>query len=113
MPLCRQDRYSRVISQKEIMAQVLALPKAQRRRLAQRLWDSVKPEWGAEGLTPAQVKELNRRIDDLDRNPGAGEPWEVVERRLLRKYGYASLSGRGRKKTSTKSSRGMKRGKSA
>jgi putative addiction module component (TIGR02574 family) len=36
-------------------------------------------------LPPAQAQELDRRLDDLERDPDAGEPWEVVRARLYRR----------------------------
>jgi putative addiction module component (TIGR02574 family) len=55
---------------------------AERIRLAEDLWESI-PEEGADiPLTEAQRAELDRRLDDLERNPDAGEPWEVVRARL-------------------------------
>jgi len=55
---------------------------AERIQLAEDLWESI-PEEGADvSLTDAQKAELDRRLDDLQRNPDAGEPWEVVRARL-------------------------------
>jgi len=55
---------------------------AERIQLAEDLWESI-PEEGADvPLTDAQKAELDRRLDDLQRNPDAGEPWEVVRARL-------------------------------
>ena len=46
--------------------------------------------WGKRGsrqpkklpLTPAQVAELDRRLDDLERNPGDEMPWEEARKRI-------------------------------
>lgn len=55
---------------------------AERIQLAEDLWESI-PEEGADvPLTEAQKAELDRRLDDLERNPDAGESWEVVRARL-------------------------------
>jgi putative addiction module component (TIGR02574 family) len=54
---------------------------AQRIELAEELWDSI-PESAEIPLTDAQKSELDRRLADLDRDPDAGEPWEVVRARL-------------------------------
>ena len=54
---------------------------AERIQLAEDLWDSL-PEVSDVPLTEAQKAELDRRLDDLERNPDAGEPWEVVRARL-------------------------------
>ena len=55
---------------------------AERIQLAEDLWDSVAAETGELPLTAAQTAELERRLADLERDPGAGEPWEVVRARI-------------------------------
>jgi putative addiction module component (TIGR02574 family) len=61
---------------------------AERIQLAEDLWDSIAAETGELPLTPAQTAELDRRLAELARDPGAGESWDVVrehiERRLHR-----------------------------
>ena len=54
---------------------------AERIQLAEDLWDSI-PEATDIPLTEAQKVELDRRLEDLERDPDAGEPWEVVRARL-------------------------------
>jgi len=54
---------------------------AERIQLAEDLWDSI-PEAAQIPLTEAQKAELDRRLEDLERDPDAGEPWEVVRARL-------------------------------
>ena len=54
---------------------------AERIQLAEDLWDSI-PEAADIPLTEAQKAELDRRLEDLERDPDAGEPWEVVRARL-------------------------------
>jgi putative addiction module component (TIGR02574 family) len=55
---------------------------AERIQLAEDLWDSIPPEGGDVPLTKGQRAELDRRLDDLEQNPDAGESWEVVRARL-------------------------------
>ena len=55
---------------------------AERIQLAEDLWDSISPEGADIPLTEAQKAELDGRLDDLARDPDAGEPWEVVRARL-------------------------------
>jgi putative addiction module component (TIGR02574 family) len=55
---------------------------AERIQLAEDLWDSIPPEGADIPLTAAQKAELDRRLEDLEREPDAGEPWEVVRARL-------------------------------
>lgn len=54
---------------------------AERIQLAEDLWDSI-PESSDIPLTDAQRAELDRRLEDLEQHPDAGEPWEVVRARL-------------------------------
>jgi putative addiction module component (TIGR02574 family) len=55
---------------------------AERIQLAEDLWDSIPPEGADVPLTEGQKAELDRRLDDLEQNPDAGESWEVVRARL-------------------------------
>ncbi len=55
---------------------------AERIQLAEDLWDSVAADTGDFQLSDAQVAELDRRCDDLERDPEAGEPWHVVRARI-------------------------------
>jgi putative addiction module component (TIGR02574 family) len=54
---------------------------AERIRLAEDLWDSI-PECADIPLTDAQKAELDRRLEDLEQHPDAGEPWDAVRARL-------------------------------
>ncbi len=54
---------------------------AERIQLAEELWDSI-PESADISLTDAQKAELERRLEDLEQHPDAGEPWEAVRARL-------------------------------
>ena len=57
---------------------------AERIELAEDLWDSIPSEGADLTLTEAQKAELDRRLEDLERDPDAGESWEVIRARLLR-----------------------------
>jgi putative addiction module component (TIGR02574 family) len=65
------------------------LTTAERVQLAEDLWDSVAAETGGLPLTSAQQTELDRRLADLERHPGAGEPWEAARARIERRLGRA------------------------
>jgi len=54
---------------------------AERIQLAEDLWDSI-PEAADIPLSEAQKAELDRRLEDLEQHPDAGEPWEIVRARL-------------------------------
>jgi putative addiction module component (TIGR02574 family) len=55
---------------------------AERIELAEDLWDSIPSEGADLTLTEAQKAELDRRLEDLERDPDAGESWEVIRARL-------------------------------
>jgi len=52
----------------------------ERLRLLEQLWDSLSDD--DVPLTPVQREELDRRLDELDREGPGGIPWEEVLRRL-------------------------------
>ena len=55
---------------------------AERIQLAEDLWDSIAAETGGFPLTETQTSELDRRLADLSRNLGVGEPWKLVRERI-------------------------------
>jgi putative addiction module component (TIGR02574 family) len=58
---------------------IAKLTPAERLDLLEQLWDSLSPE--AIPMTDAQKEELDRRLDELDRDGPAGIPWnEVLDR---------------------------------
>ncbi len=52
----------------------------ERLALLEKIWDSLTPD--DVPLTSAQRSELDRRLDDLDRDGPVGIPWEEVLRRI-------------------------------
>ena len=59
---------------------VSKLSAAERLRLLERLWDSLGDQ--DVPLTATQKAELDRRLDDLEREGPQGIPWEEVLSRL-------------------------------
>ena len=58
---------------------IAKLSPKERLELLEELWDSLSPE--AIAMTDAQTKELDRRLDELDREGPVGIPWnEVLDR---------------------------------
>ena len=68
-----------------VLAEILKLSVEERIRLAEEIWDSVAADEEALPVTQAQKDELDRRLDDLARNPDAGRPWEEFRSELERK----------------------------
>ena len=58
------------------------LSSEERLRLLEELWDSLSATPEAVPLTNAQREELDRRLDELDRDGPVGIPWEDVLRRI-------------------------------
>jgi len=52
----------------------------ERLRLIERVWDSLSDD--DVPLTDAQRRELDRRLDDLERMESRGIPWDEVLKRL-------------------------------
>jgi putative addiction module component (TIGR02574 family) len=50
----------------------------ERLELIEQLWDSLSGQPDALALTDAQRQELDRRIDEMDRDRRLGEPWPDV-----------------------------------
>lgn len=67
---------------KPTIAELLALPLAERIRLAQALWDSISEVPDALPLSDADRAELDRRLEAYYRDPDAGSPWQDVVARI-------------------------------
>jgi len=61
---------------------IAGLTLEERLRLLDDLWDSLSAKPEALPLTNAQRDELDRRLDELDREGPVGIPWEDVLRRI-------------------------------
>ena len=60
---------------------IAKLSPEQRLKLLEQLWDSFSETPEAIPMTDAQREELDRRLDDLDREGPVGIPWnEVLDR---------------------------------
>ena len=54
----------------------------ERLELLERLWDSLVDTPERIPLTNAQREELDRRLDDYERDPSIGIPWDEVRKRI-------------------------------
>jgi len=54
----------------------------ERLELLERLWDSLVDTPERIPLTDAQREELDRRLDDYERDPSIGIPWNEVRKRI-------------------------------
>lgn len=65
---------------------IASLTPEERLSLLEELWDSLAVTPEAVPLTEAQRAELDRRLDDLDREGPVGIPWEEVLRRIRSRH---------------------------
>jgi len=61
---------------------ITSLTPEERLDLLEELWDSLAATPGAIPLTEAQRAELDRRLDDLEREGPVGIPWDEVLSRI-------------------------------
>jgi putative addiction module component (TIGR02574 family) len=55
---------------------------AERIQLAEDLWDSILEQQGELPLSEAQQQELERRLENYQKNSANGSNWEEVKKRL-------------------------------
>jgi putative addiction module component (TIGR02574 family) len=65
------------------LSDVLELPVSERLKLVEAIWDSIADAPEALELSEAQRAELDRRLEEYERNPSAGSPWSDVKARIL------------------------------
>jgi putative addiction module component (TIGR02574 family) len=65
---------------------IASLTPEERLSLLEELWDSLAATPGAVPLTAPQRAELDRRLDDLDREGPVGIPWEEVLSRIRSRH---------------------------
>jgi len=66
------------------VADVIALPVAERLRLLEAIWDSIVEVPEQLELSAAQARELDRRLAAFEEDQALGSPWEEVRARLER-----------------------------
>ena len=69
-----------------VLSAVESWPVDDRVRLVQDVWDRLPDQGHDADLTDEMKAELDRRIEEMDRNPQSGVPWEVVKERLLARF---------------------------
>ncbi|HMG60116.1 MAG TPA: addiction module protein [Burkholderiales bacterium] len=68
----------------ELVAEILALPVAERMRLVEAIWDSISSVPDALPLTQWQMDELDRRLKEFEADPDSGATLEEVFARIRR-----------------------------
>lgn len=67
------------------LSDVLQLPVSERLKLVEAIWDSIAESPEAVHLTETQRAELDRRLDEYEKDPEAGSPWAEVKERILKR----------------------------
>lgn len=65
-----------------LLDEILELPIAERIKLVGDIWDSIAVRPEAVQVTPEQMAEIERRLEDYRKNPDDVVPWEEVRERL-------------------------------
>ena len=66
-----------------VLDEVESWPVDDRLRLVQEVWERLVDRGDEPELTEEMKAELVRRIEESDRNPDAGVPWDEVKARVL------------------------------
>jgi len=64
-------------------SELAELPVQERIRLVEALWDTIAEHPESIELTPAERRELDRRMEAYLKNPSEGTPWSEVKSKLL------------------------------
>ncbi len=67
-----------------LLEQSLKLPVRERIKLVEEIWDSIAAVPEALDLSPDQLAEVERRIEDYQADPKKLVPWEEARERLRR-----------------------------
>ena len=69
-----------------LLKKAARLPVPDRIKLVEDIWDSIADEAEEAPLTPAQKRELDRRLDSMRKNPGRAVPWTEARQRILKRH---------------------------
>jgi putative addiction module component (TIGR02574 family) len=67
------------MTREALLPSILALTPEDRLSLIDDIWTSLPPHAKEWPLTDEQRAELDRRLEDAERNPDSGRSWEEVE----------------------------------
>jgi len=78
------------VSAAEILERIRGLPPEEQRDLVELIMDEFgeTSETDDTDLTTQQLAELERRAEELRKNPGSGVPWEQVRADLKKRHGW-------------------------
>jgi putative addiction module component (TIGR02574 family) len=72
----------------EFLSAAKDIPFDERVKLAQRVWSNIVENGYDPELTPKQIVELERRAENLRKNPQDGIPWEQVRNEVRQRFGW-------------------------
>jgi putative addiction module component (TIGR02574 family) len=77
------------MSAAEILERIRGLPPDEQRDLVELIMDEFGEASESDPeLTSEQVAELERRVEELRKNPASGIPWEQVKADLKKRHGW-------------------------
>ena len=66
------------------LEEILRLSVEERLVLVDEIWQSIEKDHGVAPLSPEQVADLDRRLDEYESNPTATKSWDEVRERMER-----------------------------
>ena len=80
------NRSEAIMDLQSVLAEVGSWPEADRLQLIEEVWDGLSDD-GAEPEPSEELKaELDRRVEEMDRNPETGISWEVAKACVLERF---------------------------
>ena len=68
-----------------LLKKATSLPVPDRIKLVEDIWDSIADEPDDYPLTPAQKRELDRRLESMRKNPSRAVLWTEARQRILKR----------------------------
>ncbi len=78
-----------MMTKEALILEIKQLPLAERYEVASEAWDSVMGDSPVFVESPEFLAELQRRVDDHDKNPDEGIDWEELRNRLISQFRQA------------------------
>jgi putative addiction module component (TIGR02574 family) len=76
-----------ILTAADILQAALRLPRSDRELIARELWDSMPAPGVMSEDDPGFLEELDRRVEELNRDPSKALDWEVVKVELRERFG--------------------------
>lgn len=76
-----------ILTAADILQAALRLPRSDGELIARELWDSMPAPGVMSDDDPGFLEELDRRVEELNRDPSKALDWEVVKEELRERFG--------------------------